>query len=99
MHQGALGVLDGEGLLDSQGRLQIERIRSALALKTERVPELRRILRVGYLVAQDARAACPSEFGSPAIRTSTPASRIAAMSRGSAPASVISVETRAVGTV
>src|SRR5487761_578514 len=44
MHQGALGLLDGGVLLDKQGRLQIERIRSAMVLKIERVPELRRIL-------------------------------------------------------
>jgi diacylglycerol O-acyltransferase len=44
MHQGALGVLDGQPLLDADGRVAIERVRSHLQARLERVPELRKIL-------------------------------------------------------
>ncbi len=44
MHQGALGVLDGSSLLDGEGHVRIEAIRTHLASTLDRVPELRRIL-------------------------------------------------------
>ncbi len=44
MHQGGLGVLDGEQLLDSNGRVRIERIRAHLEARLNRVPALRRKL-------------------------------------------------------
>ncbi|MFI4978337.1 MAG: wax ester/triacylglycerol synthase domain-containing protein [Solirubrobacterales bacterium] len=44
MHQGALGVLDGSSLLDREGHVRIEAIRTHLASRLDRVPELRRIL-------------------------------------------------------
>jgi diacylglycerol O-acyltransferase len=44
MHQGALGVLDGEQILDHQGRLRIGMIRAHLEARLDRVPALRRKL-------------------------------------------------------
>jgi WS/DGAT/MGAT family acyltransferase len=44
MHQGGLGVLDGEHLLDSAGHVDIERVRVHLERRLNRVPELRRRL-------------------------------------------------------
>jgi diacylglycerol O-acyltransferase len=44
MHQGAIAVLDGESLLDLDGRIRIERIRTSVALRLDRIPELRRNL-------------------------------------------------------
>ena len=44
MHQGALGILDGSSLLDQGGRVRIEAIRTHIAARLDRVPELRRIL-------------------------------------------------------
>jgi WS/DGAT/MGAT family acyltransferase len=44
MHQGALAVLDGSPLLEPDGRLRIEMIRTHIAARLDRVPELRRIL-------------------------------------------------------
>jgi diacylglycerol O-acyltransferase len=44
MHQGALGILDGSSLLDEEGHVRIEAVRTHLAARLDRVPELRRIL-------------------------------------------------------
>ncbi len=44
MHQGALGILEGSSLLDHDGRVRIEAIRTHIAARLDRVPELRRIL-------------------------------------------------------
>lgn len=44
MHQGALGVLDGSSLLDQEGRVRIEALRTHISARLDRVPELRRIL-------------------------------------------------------
>lgn len=44
MHVGALGVLDGDDLLDSDERVRIDRIRAHLEARLNRVPELRRKL-------------------------------------------------------
>jgi diacylglycerol O-acyltransferase len=44
MHQGALGILDGTSLLDDKGHVRIDLIRTHLATRLDRVPELRRIL-------------------------------------------------------
>lgn len=44
MHQGALAVLDGERLLDHDGCIAIDRIRASVALRLDRIPELRRLL-------------------------------------------------------
>ncbi|HUZ87938.1 MAG TPA: wax ester/triacylglycerol synthase family O-acyltransferase [Candidatus Baltobacterales bacterium] len=44
MHQGALGILDDSALLDDEGRLRIEAIRTHIAARLDRVPELRRTL-------------------------------------------------------
>lgn len=44
MHQGALGVLDGELLLDVRDRIRIDLVRARMALKLDRLPELRRVL-------------------------------------------------------
>jgi diacylglycerol O-acyltransferase len=44
MHQGALGILDGSSLLDDEGHVRIDTIRTHLAARLDRVPELRRIL-------------------------------------------------------
>ena len=44
MHQGALGILDGSSFLDQEGRVRIEVVRTHIAARLDRVPELRRIL-------------------------------------------------------
>ncbi len=44
MHQGALGLLDGATLVDREGRVRIERIRTHVEGRLERVPQLRRVL-------------------------------------------------------
>ena len=44
MHQGALGVLDGDQLLDAGGRVRIDRIRAHLEGRLAGVPALRRRL-------------------------------------------------------
>ncbi|HSP08981.1 MAG TPA: wax ester/triacylglycerol synthase domain-containing protein [Candidatus Dormibacteraeota bacterium] len=44
MHQGALGILEGPSLLDEDGRVRIEAVRTHVAARLDRVPELRRIL-------------------------------------------------------
>lgn len=44
MHQGALGILEGSSLLDQDGRVRIEAIRTHIAARLDRVPELRRVL-------------------------------------------------------
>lgn len=44
MHQGALGILEGQCLLDHDGRVRIEAVRTHIAARLDRVPELRRIL-------------------------------------------------------
>jgi diacylglycerol O-acyltransferase / wax synthase len=44
MHEGALGVLDAEQLLDRDGHVRIDRLRVHLAGRLNRVPELRRRL-------------------------------------------------------
>jgi WS/DGAT/MGAT family acyltransferase len=43
---GALAILDGESLFDSDGRFCIERVRSAIASRLHLVPRLRQLLRV-----------------------------------------------------
>ena len=44
MHQGALGILDGSSLLDEEGRVRIAAVRTHVAARLDRVPELRRVL-------------------------------------------------------
>jgi diacylglycerol O-acyltransferase len=44
MHQGGLGVLAGDGLLDDQGRVRIELVRAHIEARLDRVPSLRRKL-------------------------------------------------------
>ena len=44
MHQGALAVMDGKGLLDADGRVRIHTIRRHIERRLGRAPELRQVL-------------------------------------------------------
>jgi WS/DGAT/MGAT family acyltransferase len=53
MHEGALGVLDGAGILDASGHVPIGQIRAHIAARLALVPMLRRVVRApGWLLGR-----------------------------------------------